>query len=183
MHLKIIPVFEEQIAANFTGKINVLATFNHQYLGHILFKNGELLQVFFQNLQGLKAFYHIIIQEFSLQSFDYVVEPEIVEDKERQIHYPYAVLKNKLADVLKLHRESLKMRPPENVRILLDAEFLDDTLPVSSEEFEVMKTLTEWSTPHDVYQHCSLLDYEITQALVNLRKKGALKILASKSNL
>jgi hypothetical protein len=182
MQLKIIPVLEEQVAANFTGKINILATFNHQYLGHILFKNGELLQVFFQGQQGLKAFYQIIIREFSLPSFDYVVEPEIVEEKERQIHYPFAVLKNKMADILKMHRESLKLRPPENVRILLDADFLDDTLPVSSEEFEVMKTLTEWNTPLDVYQHCSLLDYEVTQALVSLRKKGALKILASKSN-
>lgn len=178
---KILATIEEQVAVQFTGKVNVLATFNHQYLGHILFKNGEIYQVVFQNLKGLKAFYQLIIQEFSLQSFNYVVEPEVVEDKERQIHYPYAVIKNKMSDVVKQYRDSLKYRPPENVKILIDSEFLEDTLPVTPQEFDVLETLTEWSSPFDIYQHCPLLDHEITLALVSLRKKNALKIIASRN--
>lgn len=182
MELKIISVIEEQIAVQFTGKINILSTFNRQFLGNILFKSGDVIQVRFNNQKGLKAFYQLIIQEFSLQSFDYVVEPEVVEDKERQIHYPYAVLKNKMADVIKNYRESLKFRPPENVKILIDAAFLDDTLPVSPEEYSVLETLSEYNTAYDVYQHCQLLDHEITWALVGLRKKGALKIVGSRNN-
>jgi hypothetical protein len=111
-----------------------------------------------------------------------VVEPEVVDEKERQIHYPFAVIRNKMADVLKQYRESLKLRPPENVKIVIDAEFLDDSLPVTPHEFEVLDTLTEWNNTNDVYQHCQLLDHEITLALVGLRKKGALKIIAPKSN-
>ena len=175
---KIIPVIEEQVAVQFTGKLNILASFNRQYLGHILFKNGEIFQVVFQNYKGLKAFYQLIIQEFSLQSFTYVVEPEVVEEKERQIHYPYAIIKNKMSDVLKQYRDSLKFRPPENVKIVIDAEFMEDTLPVTPQEFEVLETLTEWNKPYDIYQHCQLLDHEITLALVSLRKKSALKIVA-----
>ncbi len=182
MELKIISVIEEQIAVQFTGKINILASFNRQFLGNILFKSGDIVQVVFNNQKGLKAFYHLMIQEFSLQSFDYVVEPEVVEEKERQIHYPYAVLKNKLGDVLKNYRESLKFRPPENVKILIDADFISDTLPVSTEEFFVLETLTEYNEPFDVYQHCPLLDHEITWALVGLRKKGALKIVGKRNN-
>jgi hypothetical protein len=178
---KILGTIEEQIAVQFTGKVNVLSTFNRQYLGHILFKNGEIYQVVFQNFKGLKAFYQLIIQEFSLQSFNYVVEPEVVEDKERQIHYPYAVMRNKMSDVIKQYRDSLKYRPPENVKILIDAEFLEDTLPVTPQEFEVLEILTEWSSPYDIYQHCQLLDHEITMALVSLRKKSALKIIASQN--
>lgn len=178
---KILATIEEQIAVQFTGKVNVLATFNHQYLGHILFKDGEIYQVVFQNLKGLKAFYQLIIQEFSLQSFNYVVEPEVVEDKERQIHYPYAVIKNKMSDVVKQYRDSLKYRPPENVKILIDSEFMEDTLPVTPQEFDVLEVLTEWNSPFDIYQHCALLDHEITWALVSLRKKNALKIIASRN--
>lgn len=180
--LKIIGTIEEQIAVQFTGKVNVLSSFNRQYLGHLLFKNGEIIQAHFHHYYGLKAFYQLIIQEFSLQSFNYVVEPEVVEEKERQIHYPYAVLKNKLSDVIKQHRDSLKYRPPESVKILIDVEFIEDTLAVSPQEFSVLETLTEWNTPFDVYQHCQLLDHEITWALVSLRKKGALKIIASRNN-
>lgn len=178
---RVLNVIEEQRAVQFTGKVNILATFNRQFLGHIIFKNGEVIQVIFNGLKGLKAFYHLIIQEYSLQSFDYVVEPELVDEKERQIHYPFAVIRNKLSDVIKQHKESLKLRPPDNIKIIIDAEFLEDSLPVDPKEFEVLSTLTEWNNPYELYQNCDLLDHEITLALVSLRKKGALKILAPRA--
>jgi hypothetical protein len=181
MDSKLMGVIEEQQSVQFTGKLNVLSTYNRQFLGHILFKNGEVIQVTFSGHRGLKAFYQLIIQEYSLQSFDYIVEPELVEEKERQIHYPFAIIKNKMADVLKQYRESLKMRPPENVKILIDAEFIEDSLSVTPQEYDVLQTLTEWNSPFDIYQNCELLDHEITWALVSLRKKGALKILAPRT--
>lgn len=182
LDLKLLNVIEEQIAVQFTGKVNVLAKFNRQYLGHILFKDGEIIQVLYQHLKGLKAFYQLFIQEFSLQSHEYIVEPEVVEDKERQIHYPFAVIKNRLSDVLKQHRDSIKYRPPENVRIITVADFLSDTVPITSQEYSVLATLTEWNSPFDIYQHCDLLNHEITWALVGLRKKGGLKIVAARGN-
>jgi hypothetical protein len=178
---KVINTIEEQIAVQFTGKVNVLARFNRQFLGHILFKNGDLVQVMFNGQIGVKAFYHLIIQEYSLQSFDYIVEPELVDDKDRKIHYPYAVLKNKLANIISEYSASLKLRPPENIRILIDSEFLEDNIPVTPEEFDVLSTLSEWNSPSDLYKYCPLLDHEITMSLVSLRKKGALKILAPRA--
>lgn len=178
---KVMDVIEEQIAVQFTGKVNVLATFNRQFLGHIIFKDGEIYQVTFNKLHGLKAFYALITQEYTLKSFQYVVEPELVDESERQIHYPFAVIRNKLANVIKQFEESAKLRPPENVKIIIDEEFMEDTLPVSPEEFEVLLALTEWNGPYDIYQNCPLLDHEITMSLVSLRKKGALKILAARS--
>jgi hypothetical protein len=181
MDLKILTTIEEQVAVRFTGKVNILSNFNRQYLGHVLFKDGEVIQVLFEGRQGLKALYHLLIQEYSLQSYQYVVEPEIVEESERKIHYPYTVLKNKMGQVLKQYRESLKSRPPENVKILINAGFLASAVPVSSNEFKVLDSLTEWSRPGDIYLNCPLLDHEITDALVGLRKKGGLKIIAPKS--
>lgn len=178
MDSKLLNVVEEQVAVQFTGKVNVLSTYNRQFLGQIFFKNGDVIQVTFQKHKGLKAFYQILIDEYSLQSFEYVVEPELVDESERKIHYPYGVIKNKLSDVLKLHRDSLKLRPPENIKILLDPEFLEDSLEVTPKEFDVLATLTDWNNTHDLYDNCELLDHEITLALVSLRKKGALKILA-----
>jgi hypothetical protein len=178
---KILGTIEEQMAVEFTGKVNILSTFNRQFLGHILFRNGEIFQVVFQHFKGLKAFYQLILQEYSLNSFDYVVEPEVVEESARQIHYPYGVIKNKMADVIKNYRDSLKLRPPENVKILIDAEFMTDIMPVSPEEYQVLETLVEWNRPFDIYQHCKLLDHEITGALVSLRKKNALKIVGTRN--
>ncbi|MGE3608802.1 MAG: hypothetical protein AB7I27_04365 [Bacteriovoracaceae bacterium] len=182
MDLKILSIIEEQVAVAFTGKINVLSKLNRQFLGHLLFKNGEIINAHYQGISGLKAFYKIIIEEFSLIAFEYVVEPEVVNEKEQQIYYSYTILKNKLSEVIKLYHSSLKLRPPSDVRIILGPEIIKEKVQVTSEEFEVMTTLSEWSLAHDVYQHCQLLDHEITLALVNLRKKGALKIIATKNN-
>ena len=180
MNSRVMDVIEEQMAVEFTGKVNVLSSFNRQFLGHIIFKSGEMIQVIFNNHRGLKAFYQLIIQEHSLQSFDYIVEPEVVDDKERQIHYPFAVIKNKMAEVLKQYRDSLKMRPPENVKILINSNFMEQTDQVTAQEFDVLDAISEWSSPFDIYQNCHLLDHEITWALVSLRKKGALKIVAAR---
>src|SRR4051812_26288403 len=114
MNSKVMDVIEEQISVEFTGKVNILASFNRQFFGHILFKDGDVIQVTFHQHSGLKAFYQLIIQEYSLQSFSYVIEPELVEEKERKIHYPFSIIKNRLAGVLKLYQESLKLRPPDN---------------------------------------------------------------------
>ena len=179
MELKIISAIEEQIAVHFTGKLNILSKFNRQYLGHLTFESGEIIKVSFQSQKGMKAFFQIIIQEFSLNSFVYVVEPEIVDGFERDIYIPYALLKNKLGEVLKLYQESVKLRPPDNVKITISTEFMASSQNISHEEFEVLLTLTEWSNPYDIYQQCSLLDHEITMALVELRKKKALKILSA----
>ncbi len=87
-----------------------------------------------------------------------------------------------MAEVLKLYRHSLKLRPPDHVKIVVDPNFVNEDLPVNSDEFTVLLTLTEWNSPFDIYQQCPLLDHEITYALVGLRKKQALKILSSQTN-
>ncbi len=182
MDSRVMGVIEEQVAVKFTGKVNLLSATTRQFLGHVLFKDGDVIQVRFQGHQGLKAFYQLLIQEYTLQAFAYVVEPEVVDEKERQIHYPFSVLKSKLPEVLKQYRESLKLRPPGQVKVVPDPEFIRNSTPVTNLEFEVLETLTEWNKVDDVYQHCKLLDHEITLAMVSLRKKGALKIVSAKNN-
>ena len=177
---RVLSIIDEQLAVEFTGKVNILSSFNHQFLGHILFIGGDVIQVIFLKQRGIRAFYELFIQEYALQSFDYVVEPELVDEKERRIHYPYSTLKQHLGEVLKRHREAVKLKPPNNIKIIIDADFLDDTLPVTAREFDVLRTLADWNTPSDLYQNCNLMEHEVTHALVSLRKKVALKVLATR---
>jgi hypothetical protein len=178
MESKIINLIDEQVALGFTGKLNFLSNYNRQYLGHVLFKNGDLIQASLNKSRGLKALFQMILEEEVGNKFNLVLEPELVEEKERAIYYPFSELKFKFVDLLHAHRESLKYRPPENIKIVIDAEFLEDSLPVTPEEFEVLKTLTEWSSPKELYEHCQLFEHEITMALVSLRKKEGLKVIA-----
>lgn len=178
MDSRIFSVIDDQVSVQFTGKVNVLSNFNRQFLGHILFLQGQIVDALFQGHRGEKALYHLFIQEFSLQSFEYIVEPEVVSEAINVLTYSHQELKERMADALKQYQDSLKLRPPENVKIIIDPEFIEDSLPVTAAEFEVLCALTEWHSPYDIYQHCPLLDHEITMALVGLRKKSALKIVA-----
>lgn len=182
MDSKLFSVIDDQVSVQFTGKVNVLSNFNRQFLGHILFRNGRIVEGLFNGHKGEKALYHLFIQEFSLQSFEYVIEPEVVDEAVLEFPYGHQELKEKMAEAVKLYQQSLKMRPPENVKIVIDPDFVEDSLPVSQAEFDILCTLTEWHSPYDIYQHCHLLDHEITMGLVGLRKKNALKIVAAKNN-
>lgn len=180
MKLKFVPVVEEQMSVHFTGKVNLLSPFNHQYLGHLLFKDGKIVDVKYQQLSGLKAFFQLGIKEHCLQKHQYIVEPEIVSEEEKRIHYPFSVLLTKLEKQIELYEVVNRQRPPENVKILVDAKSITKNFECGQDEFKVLSLLTETHNVKDIYENCSLLEHEVTNSLVSLRKKGVLKIIAVK---
>ncbi|MFY7992554.1 MAG: hypothetical protein ACOVP4_04600 [Bacteriovoracaceae bacterium] len=177
--LQVFQVLDEQTLVGFTGKVNVLSKLNRQYHGHLLLKNGDVIQAFFKTVTGLKAFYNIVVADYELEPIIFVVEPETVEEKQRGIHYPYSVLKNRTQEIIDKYLATVKLRPPQNLKLLIKADFLNQKGDVTPEEFEVLSTLSDWNLVKDVYQNCNLVDYEITLALVGLRKKGALKVISA----
>lgn len=177
--LQIFQVLDEQSLVGFTGKVNVLSKLNRQYLGHLLLKNGDVIQAFYRQVSGQKAFFNIVISDYELEPIIFVVEPETVEEKQRGIHFPYSVLKSRTQDVLAKYHATVKLRPPGDLKLIVKAEFLSQKAEVAPEEFEVLATLSDWNLVKDIYQNCNLVDYEITLALVGLRKKGALKVISA----
>ncbi len=183
MEIKLFSVIEEQASVGFTGKLNVLSSFNHQYLGHILFLDGKIHSAKLSPFEGMKALFHICLQEASLQSLQFIIEPEVVSSEDARAFPPLRDLEKILREGIKEHFRTVKYRPPENVLIQISPNFIATGDEITPHEFELLCTLAEWSSPFDVYQHCPLLDHEITAALVHLRQKSALKILARKDNL
>lgn len=180
MNFKFVPIVEEQVSVSFTGKVNILSPFNHQYLGHFLFKDGELIDLKYANFTGVKAFYQLGIREYCLEKHQYIIEPEIVSAEEKRIHYPFSVLLAKLEKQIRLYEMVQNQRPPENVKIRVDAQALTTQFECTPEEFKVLSILTDTPNVSEIYEQCSLLEHEITSSLVNLRRKGILKIVASK---
>jgi hypothetical protein len=183
MDIKLFSVIDEQASVGFTGKLNILSNFNHQYLGHVLFLEGRIHSAALPPYSGLKALFHICLQEASLQSLHFIIEPEVVSAEDAQVFPPPGELEKLLRSGVKEHFRTVKHRPPENIVIQVAPNFIASGEDITPNEFELLCTLTEWSRPFDIYQHCPLLDHEITAALVHLRQKSALKILARKDNL
>lgn len=173
-------VIDEQAAVAFTGKINILDDSSRQLYGHIALFEGDILTVMFKNIGGQKAFYNILVEESEQASFKYVVEPEIVSDQTRNIHYPLSVLKSRSREVLENYQLSKSSKPPHSIKLSIDPAFISAKEEVSGDEYDLLLTISDYNRVEDIYRHCPLLDYEITNALVSLRRKKALKVIQLK---
>ena len=150
-------------------------------IGSIILKDGTLFNVKYQGIEGIKAFYNLCVDEYlDLKNFKIVVEPEIVDLREYKITSPFLALKSKMYDIAEKYKASSKQRPPNNLKIMLLPEFLNSEINVNASEFSLMCTLSDYNLVSEIYNHSPLLDYEITNSLVSLRKKQALKVIQVK---
>jgi hypothetical protein len=180
LNMKLFATLDEQTMVNFTGKINVLDQATREMIGVVILKEGEIYRCKYRGVDGLKAFYNIIIESSENVIQDYIVEPEIISDDQKQIHYPYSVLKNKASEIFKRYSEVSHLKPPAHIKLIPKAEFLESKKDVDEAEFQVLCTLAEWSQVRDLYVHCPLLDFEITESLVSLRRKEALTVVGTR---
>lgn len=178
----LIPILDEQNAVGFTGKVNVLDASTKQLLGDVILLDGNIHASRYKGAEGLKAFFNLCVDEFEQSDLTYIVEPELVDSRKKQIHYPYGILKRKIKDVIENYKASKALKPPAHIKVLINPDFINNENGenVTGEEFELLKTLSDYNLVSDFYKNCKLLDYEITNALVSLRKKNALKVIAKK---
>lgn len=180
MSEKILETIEEQVIINFTGKINVLNPDSKQTLGVVLLIDGNLVNTKYLGSQGIKAFYNLCIDENLGKEFDVIVEPEIIGKHERKIDHPFSVLKRRMYEMVSKYKDAMKNRPPNNLKLILIPDFIRSQEEVSGEEYSLMCTMSDYNLVSDIYKHSPLLDYEITNALVMLRKKNAIKVVQVK---
>lgn len=173
----IIQVLDEQASVGFTGRVNALSSKDSRVLGVIEFEDGEILNTRYNSGSGLKAFYNYVINALEApKAFRIVVEPELSRG-EKRIHFPYSVLKRKVLEVAKEYQKSKALRPPDGVKLYVKPEFISSGQVVTGEEFETMKSIAEYNHVKEIYKKCDLPDYQITNALVSLRKKNALSVV------
>ena len=180
MERYLIKVIEEQISVGFTGKINVLDGNTKQLLGFAVLLEGELIHVKYRSAKGLKAMASLIIDENTHRPLNFIVEPEIVGDTERSIHFPFKNLKDKLSEIVSKYKEVEGKKPPRGIKILLNPEILASDAEISEVEFDLMCTISDVNKVEEIYETSELMDYEITKSLVDLRQKNALKVIGSK---
>lgn len=179
MNTKIVSAIEEQVVLGFTGKVNIIALESSQILGCAYILSGKLINVKYKGVQGAKAFYNACVDSQDIQ-VSTIVEAEFVDERERKISTPFSVLKRKMTEIADKYTESKAKRPPDNLKLLIIPSFLSGEIQVNSAEFNLLCTLSDYNKVSEVYKHNPLLDYEITNALVGLRQKGAIKVVSDK---
>ncbi len=176
----LISILEEQHSVGFTGKVNVLDRSSNQIFGHVIIFEGDISQCDYKGNEGLKAFYNLCIDEFDETELKYVVEPELVDTTKDSIHYPFSVLKRKITEVVGNYKLNKENRPPDHLKILIKPEFIAKGEAVDNNEYDLLCTLSDYNLVSDVYKHCDLFDYQITNTFVSLRKKNALTVIKNK---
>ncbi len=174
---ELFPILDEQVSVGFTGKVNILDALTKGLLGCVEISEGEIWSCKYVSNIGLKAFFNLCVDSFEGDNlFSYVVEPEILQSS-RSIHYPYSVLKRKSAEVLESYKESKSLRPPGELKLIINPEFLSNGAQVEGDEYDLLCSIADYNKVEEIYKNCALLDYQITNALVSLRKKNALTVV------
>lgn len=180
MSEQILKAIEEQLILGFTGKLNILDSDSKQLLGAAYIIAGKLANFKYLEVEGIKAFYNACIEEKNGKQMEIITEPELIDIRESKIQQPFSVLKRKMYDIADKYEKSKKNKPPGHLKLIVQPGFITSDQEVNSLEYSLMCTISDYSLVSDIYKKSSLLDYEITNALVGLRKKNALKVIQHK---
>lgn len=172
----LLNTLEEQSVFGFTGKINLIKSQNRQFLGEVTQKDGLIVDAHYNGLSGKKALYTALINDVELGEMSFVVEPELIEETQVIFEISVNELKQQAREKFEHYQRSRKLRPPDEIRLLVDPDFIIEGAEISGEEFEVLAGLSEYNKVGDIYKNVNLLEYEVTNALVSLRMKKALKV-------
>ena len=170
-------ILKEQEGFAFTGRINILLKSNSQIIGGILQSDGALVNSWYQKLSGKDALVSLLYDDFNTKfPYKFVVEPEVLDHKEIKFHFTL----NEVGAFLKEKLEEPKtdtVKPPMNLKLKINTEIFQNTENLSSVEFDLLKMVKDTKTIKFLYENSEYNEAEITQALIGLRKKAAIKVI------
>ncbi|MCB9060588.1 MAG: hypothetical protein H6622_03595 [Halobacteriovoraceae bacterium] len=176
--MQIFELLDEQSSINFTGKINLLNKDSDQYIASVYLIDGNIVQCDFKQKKGLKALFRIFnFMHESSAHINLIIEPEIVPSDLKSFCLTSVQLKKLIQEFKENVEFNEKYRPSSDLRIVVDPQFLKKGVRVSPEEFEVLCMLSDTERVDEVYVKSELIDFEVTKAFIDLRKKGAIKVL------
>ena len=174
--MSLIYKIEEQLSIGFTGKINILNRKNRQFMGDVLFKEGKIIGCHYGNLKGSQGLLYLIISDVvSEYDFYFAIESEIILGEGRVLNFDY--IKGRASEIVRQFYSSKKLRPPDDIRLLVQKKFIIAGAKINFQEFQILCAITDCATIEEVYSAVEFHEYEVTNALVSLRKKGAVKVV------
>lgn len=172
--MDLIKIIVENFAISFCGRINLLQRENNQFLGVILQLDGMIVGAEYAELKGKKALATILMEMRSGKNFTCVSEPEIVSSIDFKMNeQQFFKFKNEYFDQFD---QLQKLRPANDLKFLLDVKKMGIYTYLSKNEFEVMLCVIDSPVVKNLYKDCDLLDFDITNALISLRKKGVILV-------
>ena len=70
-----------------------------------------------------------------------------------------------------------KLRPKETINLCIDPNKFNFHMALTKTEFDTVCEIVNSPLVKDIYKNSHMLDFDITTALISLRKKGVIKVL------
>ena len=173
----LMEVLKEQSAFGFTGKVNLLLATNGQFQGVVYQHEGIIVDAIYGVQKGQKALFKMIIEDVeTAEHFKFIVEPELVSPEHFSMKMSFDEIKHEAQSIYQKYIVSKKLKPSLGLKLIVDPEIIVNTEEITASEFDILAVLAEWCTVADVYKYSKLMEFEVTNALVGLRKKRAIKV-------
>ena len=173
----LIEVLKEQSSFGFTGKVNVLSKENGQFLGVIYQQDGMIVGAQVMELKGKKALLKMIFDDVeSNERFKFIVEPELLSPDNITFKISFEEIRKEAQGHFQDYLSAKKLRPAPHLKLVIDPIIIESVSDITPQEFDVLSVVTEYCNVNDIYKYCKLMEFEVTHALVSLRKKRAIKV-------
>lgn len=173
----LLEVLKEQVSFGFTGKVNILLVNNGQFHAVAYLSDGFIVGASTGSLKGKSAIFKMIFDDVETHAlFKYIVEPELVAAEHFLVKMTFEELRDEAQKIYQQYTLAKKLKPAMDLRLVVDPEIIVNDVQVTPEEFDILSVLSEWCTVADIYKYSKLMDFEVTNALVSLRKKRAIKV-------
>lgn len=173
----LMEVLKEQSSFGFTGKVNLLLSSNGQFYGVIYIHEGLIVGAQCGQQSARKALYKLVVEDVDSENhFKFVVEPELIAPALVTMKLTYDEVKAEAQKIYQKYVTAKKLKPAMNLRLVIDPEIIVSPEEITPEEFDILSVLAEWCVVADIYKYSKLMEFEVTNALVSLRKKRAIKV-------
>ena len=112
----------------------------------------------------------------SVLEFKFIVEPELLSPENITLKISFEDIRKEAQGHFQEYLSAKKLRPAPNLKLVIDPEIIVSSDEITPQEFDVLSVITEWCKVSDIYKYSKLMDFEVTHALVSLRKKRAIKV-------
>lgn len=175
----LLDILDEQSAINFSGRVNILGG-KRELLGTITFLHGNLVNSRRNRRNSLENLNYFAFEDLeSTTTQNYVVEPEIITQEDVLFTLTTGKFKKALSDDYSEYQKIKKLRPPKEVKLLPNVEFLESVKGITPMQFDLLSTISEYSLVSDIYLYSIYSPLNTTKILVSLRKMGAISVIKS----
>ncbi len=171
--MKLYNFIKEQMLLEFTGVVQVLKGPMNTLVGYIYLRDGVIVGTKYNSGESYrdlsKFLYDSTDKEwsFNIELSNYLNSDNDINIDKESFEELWSSINNK----------NYQQIPPGNVRIAVNTEFLKNSNSLTIKEFDVLSSIVDNSKIKYVYKDCNLPEKEVTEELISLRKRRAIKVI------